>query len=70
MNICDECGAKLVVNGKIPPLVEVWGANNIPFKFCKCKKCGKEENCMEYPDYLIKEDRKNRFNSKDDVIGL
>ncbi|TRZ81166.1 hypothetical protein D4R86_03025 [bacterium] len=60
MRLCDECGAKLVNEGKIPPLSKVWGANNIPFSYGACKKCGKVENLMEYPDYLIQNNGENK----------
>ncbi len=49
--LCDECGAKLVTEKRCPPLVEIFGANQIPFKQnWGCADCGKVATCMQYPD--------------------
>lgn len=53
MYLCNSCGAKLVSSGKIKPLVEIWGANNVPWKICDCENCHSKERCMEYPDAII-----------------
>ena len=49
MYLCDLHGAVIVNRGKARPLVEVWGANNIPWKRCKCEYCKEESNCSPHP---------------------
>lgn len=58
MKLCDCCGAKLVNDGKIKPLCEIYIGNQIPWEHCNCEKCGSLENCMDHPDHLIKKDEK------------
>lgn len=53
MYLCDACIAKLVNQGRLRPLAQIWGANNIPFKKGICKNCGNEDNLSSVPDYEI-----------------
>jgi len=60
MYLCDACGARLVVAGKCRPLVEIWGANQIPWRRIDCANCGSYENCMNHPEASLE-----MFDSKE-----
>ena len=64
---CYECVAKKVNAGKISPLIEIYGANNTPFKRgAPCDLCRKIDDCStvvmhpEMEQYLKKE-KQNEF---------
>lgn len=62
MWLCDQCGREVVEKKLSKPLIEIYGANKIPFKKGMCEICEEDENLMKYPIESI-ENKEHTDNS-------
>lgn len=51
MYLCNACGARLVIEGRVRPLIDIWYSfDKIPWKRTNCENCGCEVNCSNHLD--------------------